>query len=173
MKSFKQYLKEADKKSYQIYCDMDGVLVDFIGGIQKTLRIPREPNQDEIEQFLSTLEGSSVDWWAGLDWQDGGKQLWSVLKDLKVEVLTACPNQCKMQPSVKKGKKKWCKENLKMSSGVNVTTRKGKVKFAAPSHILIDDYIKNCKAWEAAGGFAIHHTDPRKTVKALKDKLLG
>ena len=55
MKSFKQYLKEADKKSYKIYCDMDGVLVDFMGGIMQTLNITREPKQKEIETFLSTL----------------------------------------------------------------------------------------------------------------------
>ena len=78
-----------------------------------------------------------------------------------------------MQPSVIKGKKLWCKNNLKMTSGINVTTRKGKVKFAAPTHILIDDYIKNCNEWKAAGGFAIYHRSPNKTVKELKDIILG
>ena len=173
MKSFKQYLKEADKKSYKIYCDMDGVLVDFMGGIMQTLNISREPNQKEIETFLSTLEGSSVDWWANLEWQEGGKQLWSVLKELNVEILTACPDQCNMQPSVKKGKKIWCKDNLKMSSGINVTTRKGKTKFVAPSHILIDDYIKNINEWKRAGGIGIHYRTPKQTAKELKDIILG
>ena len=46
MISFKKFLEEAKAKgkpSYKIYCDMDGVLVDFIGGIMKTLHISREP----------------------------------------------------------------------------------------------------------------------------------
>ena len=173
MRSFKDFLKEEEKKSYKIYCDMDGVLCDFISGIMKALNIAREPSQDEIEEFLGTFEGSSIDWWANLDWQPGGKQLWRVLKELNTEILSACPNQCKMQPSVIKGKKLWCKNNLKMTSGINVTTRKGKVKFAAPTHILIDDYIKNCNEWKAAGGFAIYHRSPNKTVKELKDIILG
>ena len=45
MKSFKEFLAEEEKKSYQVYCDMDGVLVDFIGGVMKELNIKREPNQ--------------------------------------------------------------------------------------------------------------------------------
>ena len=176
MISFKKFLEEAKAKgkpSYKIYCDMDGVLVDFIGGIMKTLHISREPNQDEIAEFLATLEGSSVDWWANLDWQEGGKKLWGLLKQLNVEILTACPNQCKMQPNVKKGKKKWCKDNLKMTGGINVTTRRGKVRFVGETHILIDDYIKNVNEWKAAGGLAIHHRDPRRTAKELKDIILG
>ena len=42
MKSFKQFLAEEEKKkSYQVYCDMDGVLVDFIGGIKSELNLKR------------------------------------------------------------------------------------------------------------------------------------
>ena len=173
MKSFRQYLEEADKKSYKIYCDMDGVLVDFLNGIMSKLHLAKEPNVDEIEEFLSTLEGSSSDWWSGLAWQAGGKQLWNVLKELNTEILTACPVQCKLQPNVIKGKRLWCKKNLKKTDGINITTRRGRLKFAAPSHILIDDKIKNCNEWKAVGGFAIHHRSPKQTVKELKDKLLG
>jgi len=174
MISFKQFLKEAkEKSSYKIYCDMDGVLVDFIGGLMETLNISREPFQDEIETFLSTLEGSSIDWWANLGWQEGGKKLWTLLRELNTEILTACPSQCKMQPSVKKGKKKWCKKNLKISSGINVTTRRGKVRFVAKDHILIDDYIKNINEWKRAGGIGIHHRTPQQTAKELKDIILG
>jgi len=174
MISFKQFLKEAaGAPAYKIYCDMDGVLVDFMGGIMKTLNKSKEPNQDEIEQFLSTLEGSSVDWWANLDWQVGGKKLWGLLSQLNTEILTACPSQCKMQPNVIKGKKKWCKKNLKISTGVNVTTRRGKIRFVGENHILIDDYIKNVNEWKAAGGRAIHHSDPRRTAKELRDIILG
>ena len=176
MISFKQFLKEAKAKgkpSYKIYCDMDGVLCDFVGGIMETLNLARHPFQDEIDTFLSTLEGSSVDWWANLDWQEGGKKLWILLRELNTEILTACPSQCKMQPNVKKGKKKWCKKNLKMSTGINVTTRRGKVRFVGERHILIDDYIKNVNEWKQAGGIAIHHRSPRQTAKELKDIILG
>ena len=52
MKSFKEFLEEEKKKSYQVYCDMDGVLVDFIGGIKSELNLKREPNQKEIDSYF-------------------------------------------------------------------------------------------------------------------------
>ncbi len=176
MISFKQFLKEVKTKGkpvYKIYCDLDGVLVDFLGGVQETLHLPKTPDQYEIDEFLATLEGSSVDWWASLDWTEDGKKLWGLLKELNTEILTACPNQCKLQPNVIKGKKKWCKKNLKMSTGVNVTTRRGKLRFVGENHILIDDYLKNVNEWKQAGGKGIHYRTARQTAKELKDIILG
>lgn len=172
MKTYRQFIAEAKKPTYQIYCDLDGVLVDFIGGVMQKLRISREPYQDEIDDFLSTLEGSSWKWWSTLDWAEGGKKLWDTLKDLNTEILSACPNKCTYQPNVVKGKRMWVSKNLKMNSGVNITTRKGKVKFIGKNTILIDDYIKNVNEWKAKGGIAIHHRgNPKATIKQLIDIL--
>ena len=35
-------------------------------------------------------------------------------------------------------------------------------------NILIDDYIKNIREWEAKGGIGILHTDVGKTISELK-----
>jgi len=35
-------------------------------------------------------------------------------------------------------------------------------------NVLIDDYIKNIKEWEAKGGIGIHHTNVSKTITDLK-----
>ncbi len=171
MISFKQFLKE--RASYKVYCDMDGVLCDFIDGVQQELHISRQPYQDEIDDFLSTKYGSSKEFWSGLDWQDGGKKVWDTLKDLNTEILSACPNNCKMQPSVIRGKKMWCQKKLGISTGVNITTRKGKLKFVGPKNILIDDYIKNINEWKAKGGIGIHHRNARATLVELKNILIG
>lgn len=173
MKSFKKFLEEEKKKSYQIYCDMDGVLVDFMDGIMQELHISREPYQDEIDTFLSTKYGSSKEFWGKLSWMSDGKKLWDTLKDLNTEILTACPSNCKMQPSVERGKRIWCKNNLRITSGINVTTRKGKMKFVGDKTILIDDYIKNVNKWKAKGGIGIHHRSARTTLVELKNILLG
>jgi len=174
MISFAQFLKEEKgKSSYKIYCDMDGVLVDFIGGIIKELKLRREPYQDEIDYFLTTTYGSSVRFWSRLPWMPDGKKLWTLLKQLNTEILSACPSNCEMQPSVKKGKIKWCKQNLKISTGINITTRQNKVRFVGKNNILIDDYIKNINEWKRAGGKAIHHRSARQTAQELKDIILG
>ena len=171
MKSFKEYLEE--KASYKIYVDMDGVLVDFIAGVMKELRINREPYQDELDTFLSTAYGSTKKFWSTLPWMSDGKKLWNTLKDLNTEILSACPYKCKIQPSVVAGKRMWIKKNLKMSKGINITSRRGKVKFVAPKHILIDDYIKNIEQWKAAGGIGILHKNSMSTLSELKKLLLG
>ena len=174
MITFKDFLKEENKKSYQIYCDLDGVLVDFIGGVKKALGITtRELKQDEIDTFLATLFGSSKEFWSGLAWTSDGKKLWNTLKDLNTEILTACPSNCKMQPSVERGKRMWIQKNLKISKGINVTTRRGKVKFAGNKHILIDDYIKNINDWKSKGGIGIHHKSAAASLTELKNILLG
>ena len=36
------------------------------------------------------------------------------------------------------------------------------------SNILIDDYIKNIKEFNAKGGIGIHHTDTGKTLRTQK-----
>ena len=35
-------------------------------------------------------------------------------------------------------------------------------------NVLVDDYIKNIKEWEAKGGIGIHHTSVPKTINDLK-----
>ena len=171
MISFKQFLKE--RASYKIYCDMDGVLVDFLGGVMRELDISNIPSQDEIDNFLSTLQGSSKTFWSELEWMSDGKKLWDTLKDLNTEILSACPSNCRVQPNVEKGKRLWCKKNLGISKGINISTRKDKVNFANKKHILIDDYIKNINEWKRAGGIGIHHRTARATLVELKNILIG
>tara|TARA_B100000029_G_C17381571_1_gene889950 strand:- start:95 stop:610 length:516 start_codon:yes stop_codon:yes gene_type:complete len=171
MKSFKQFLQE--KASYKVYCDMDGVLVDFLGGVAKEIGIKKEPDQFQIDEFLASYRGSHKEFWSNLEWTDDGKKLWDTLKDLNTEILSACPNKCTFTPNVVKGKKLWCKKKLGISRGINITTRKGKLKFVGPKNILIDDYIKNVNEWKAKGGIGIHHRNARASLVELKNILLG
>lgn len=171
MKSFREYLEE--KASYKIYVDLDGTLVDFIAGVMKELRINREPYPDELDTFLSTAYGSTKKFWSSLLWMPDGKKLWNTLKDLNTEILSACPNKCSNTPSVVAGKRIWVKKNLKLSKGINITTRRGKLKFVGPKHILIDDYMQNINEWKGAGGIAIHHKNAASTLAQLKKILLG
>ena len=168
-------LTEASKDDLpEIYCDLDEVLVNFLGGIMEELHLRRKPEQDEIDDFLATAYGSSIRFWSRLGWMPDGRKLWDTLKDLNTEILTACPHNCQMQPSVVKGKKVWCAKNLNLHQGVHVPAlRKGKMKYAGENHILIDDYIKNINEWTAKGGIGIHHKSARKTLVELKKILLG
>ena len=71
----------------------------------------------------------------------------------------------------RKGKKQWLSKNAKPTGTVHLVQRADKQKYATTNgkpNILIDDYIKNIKEWENAGGIGVHHTSPTDTISQLK-----
>jgi 5'(3')-deoxyribonucleotidase len=166
MISFKEFNQEIT-----IFCDMDGVLVDFLGGIARHLN-KKEFEQGDIDKVLLTDAGTSKAWWVSLDILPDAKTLWKYISKYDVQVLSACPSICRDDKAVVSGKKAWIKKHLKPApSKVNIVQRKDKKTFASPNHILIDDHIKNINEWKSSGGVGILHTSSSKTIKQLK-KLL-
>ena len=54
---------------------------------------------------------------------------------------------------------------------INLVLREDKQKYATidgVQNILIDDYLKNIKQWEAKGGIGIHHINARTSINSLK-----
>jgi len=60
----------------EIYCDMDQVLVDFIGGAEEVIGMPfaQAEKDDRWEAIKNTK-----DFWANLDWMPGAKRLYSFI----------------------------------------------------------------------------------------------
>ena len=50
LENWREYLKEEQEFPYQIYCDMDGVLVDFIKGVVEQM------NKDIKDSSIQTKE---------------------------------------------------------------------------------------------------------------------
>ena len=67
---------------------------------------------------------------------------------------------------------KWLKKNTKFKNAdIHLVMRSQKQVYAMTKgkpNVLIDDYIKNIKEWEAKGGIGIHHTNVGKTISELK-----
>ena len=172
MKSFKEF-KKLNKKEITIFCDMDGVLVDFLDGIARHLG-KKEFEQGDIDKVLLTDAGNSKEWWVALDRMPDAKTLWKYISQYDIQILSACPSICSDDKAVIAGKKTWVKKHLKPSpSKVNIVQRKDKKTFAAPNHILIDDHIKNTRDFDSAGGVGIVHTSAIKTIKQLKSLVSG
>ena len=172
MITFKEF-KKLNKNKITIFCDMDGVLVDFIGGITRHLG-KKTVEQGDIDKVLLSGVGTSKGWWAALDPLSDAKTLWKYISQYDIQILSACPSVCSDDRAVIAGKKAWVKKHLKPSpSKVNIVQRKDKKTFAAPNHILIDDHIKNIRDFESGGGVGIHHTSAIKTIKQLKSLVSG
>ena len=177
MQTFKKYLNEIDVPRYrggnkpEVYCDMDGVLVNLYKGIHKLLG-KTDVSQKEMDAFFHSEAGSSTSFWATLPWQRDGKVLWKQLQRYDTHILSACPSVCGNDKAVIKGKTMWCKTNLGIhTSRIHVVQRREKKDFAKKGVILVDDNKKTCGEFAAAGGIAIYHTGSNKSIKQLKKEL--
>ena len=168
MKIFTEFLETTE-----IYCDMDGVLVNLYAGIKKHLGT-QKLNQGIMDDFFNSDVGKSAEFWANCPWESGGKQLWKYINQFDTHILSACPSICHQDKNVIKGKTQWCLINLKIdTSKIHIVQRNEKKDFAAGNKVLIDDRDKNIREWESAGGTGILHKNTNSTLKQLKGMVSG
>ena len=149
----------------EIYCDMDMVLVNFVGRAEELIG-DKFTNVDK-ETRWGAIRGKK-DFWHTLDWMPGAERMWKLINKYDANILSAYSTR---DPNSRPGKKVWLKKNAKPKGDVLLVQRADKKKYAITDgkpNILIDDYIKNIKEWESAGGIGIHHTSPSNTISQLK-----
>lgn len=151
-------------KQYKIYCDLDGVLVDFIKGYYDLTGIDISGFHRNDKKFWDPLTKAGYKFWINLEWTKDGKELWNYIKKYNPELLSA-PSR---DDSSRVGKKDWVKREL---PDVHLILRSAKHKkdFASPTSILIDDRIDNINGWVEAKGIAIHHKNTKDTIQKLKE----
>ncbi len=189
MESWRQYLNEGDQ-TYQIYCDMDGVLVDFEGGAVKYItnklqsgeaeELKAELGRDFIEKkdinknrsvrkFMYKELEHHADYWRDLEWTPDGKKLWSHIAPYNPYILTS-----PMGKGSEIGKQEWIDKNLNPPPPEKIFMHHDKYTRATTNgkpNILIDDFSKNTIPWADAGGIAILHTSTAKTIQELEEIL--
>lgn len=163
--------EEKKPKKYYIFCDMDGVLVDFDKGYENltgkhTKHADVQDSKvfwDTFRQSLEDKNTSEKDYWSKLDWMPDGKQLWDYIKPYTPYVLTA-PSK---NPESKEGKREWV-ERLDNMKNIYFRPAKFKADFAGKNKILIDDREDTIKSWRTNGGIGILHTSAADTIEQLK-----
>ena len=166
MKNLMELTEASSDDLPDIYCDLDMVLVDFMKGADEVSGGSFvSTDKDERWNKINQTKG----FWANLDWMPGGRRLYQFIARYDPHVLSAYSGR---DPSSKNGKMKWLNKHTKFNrSKINLVRRAEKKKFATTKgkpNILIDDYLKNIKEWEAKGGIGIHHTNISKTLGELK-----
>ena len=177
--------KEMEEKKYVIFCDMDGVLVDFDKGYKdltglSTKQADAQGKSEFWKLFGKSLKEKNISdksYWASLDWMPDGKQLWSYISPYNPYVLTApsvnfdipfeerykIENNQSMQ-----GKTEWV-QRLPNLRKLYFRSAQRKADFAGPNKILIDDRKDTIDSWNANGGIGILHTSAANTIKQLQD----
>ncbi len=160
-------------QSFQLFVDMDGVLVSFASGVKNVVGDSMATSEkSDFWKILHNFPEKEVsEWWTNLEWAPGGKELWSYVSNFQPSILSAPDMNKKYREACEKGKAAWIKKNLRPQPAqmiFQVNKEKNAHKFA----ILIDDRTKNTVPWEATGGVAILHEtgNAKKTIKELQER---
>lgn len=156
-----------------VYLDMDGVIVDFVRGINKELEISEYAKKwdwwtDNGFTFQDVNERCTFRFWRNLEWMhDGHDILREVAKYFKLEqiYLLTYPMPNIESPT---GKWIWIRNNIPEYYKRTIITQASKTLLAKPDCLLIDDKDENVEEFIAAGGDAI--LVPRPWNKLHKDK---
>lgn len=156
--------------NFKIYCDLDGVLVDFRRGYKDLTGKEPPPLNAKIDkrEFWKAIDNAGASFWADLNWTKDGVALWTYIEPYNPEILSSPSNSF----SSEEGKQLWMDKNLP-NVKLNLEQSESKQVYAEPNAILIDDRPDICQRWNEAGGIAIHHTSTENTIKKLQDLGLG
>lgn len=102
----------------KIYCDLDGVLVDFERGVMSLLQTP---SSCLIKGTMWKHIARADAFYENLDWMEDGKRLWQEIRHLKPDILTGVP-----YPKASRIEKfNWCKRELGLSDAQHVDMAAG------------------------------------------------
>jgi hypothetical protein len=184
-KKDKEMREKMGGKKPVIFCDMDGVLVDFDEGYKELTGVTTQHADSQGKNefwglFRDSLRNKDISersYWANLDWMSDGKQLWDYIKDYNPYVLTApsvnfdipFEERYKMENNQSmQGKTEWV-QRLPNMRKIYFRSAARKADFAGPNKILIDDRKDTIDSWNANGGIGILHTSTANTIKQLQE----
>ncbi len=162
-----------DGKVKKIYCDLDGVLVDFVKLARQWVPGWEEDNvpgrSKKLDgQLWGRIGGRSkkgIAFWGQMDPMPDAMELWHYIKKYNPEILSATGHVGNPIPE----KQEWVKKHLGDVPVHLVQKAVLKAQYAAPGFVLIDDKRKAIDPWIAAGGIGILHTSAADTIRQLKE----
>ena len=162
-----------------VYLDMDGVLADFFGGVEKMYgvehwkQLTSDKTKDLKQEVINRIQGT--DFFATLPKFDSAGELISMVKEFtggKFSINTS-PLRGDHENSTKY-KKLWIQNNIEQPDDIIVTGRKesyAKDKASGTPNILIDDRPVNIQRWQGAGGYGILYQANRDSLDKVKKGL--
>ena len=151
----------------RLYVDLDGVLTDFIGDLQK--KFP-DSYEGMPENLMWQRIHSISHFWDSMSWKSDGKALWNAVKNMRPIILSALT---KSDLRVKPGKLIWLARNLPGVPKILVPKAIEKQRYARKDAILIDDLLSNIEQWVGKGGIGIWHHNTNDTLARLENILEG
>ena len=182
-----EQIDENNKKLYNenmnnkpvVYLDMDGVLADFFGGVEKLYGVSHwkeltsDKTKDLKQEVINKITGT--DFFATLPKFPTADALIDMVKKFTGGnySINTSPLRGDHENSAKY-KKVWISNNIPAPDEIVVTGRKesyAKDKASGTPNILIDDRPVNVQRWQAAGGYGILYQANRDSLTKVKDAL--
>jgi len=158
----KEFIKNHDPDLYRMIDEAE----KEAGGLVNAELIRINSPYRKIRDLMKRLVTHNVEFWANLDWIEGGPQIWDAIKDYDPYILSA---PMKNSEKCKEGKRQWVQKNLKpVPKKIILDDDKGNyTHFRDKTGLLIDDMFFNIKDYRDAGGKAIWSKNWRRTIKIL------
>ena len=162
-----------------VYLDMDGVMADFFGGIEKLYGVKhwkeltsdrtKDLKADVIKRITGTNFFETLPKIASTD------QLIKMVKDFTDGTFSICSSPLRGDnENSAKWKKVWISKNIEQPEEIIITGRKESYavnKQTKQPNILIDDRPINIQKWQSAGGFGILYQANRDSLSKVKSEL--
>jgi nicotinic acid mononucleotide adenylyltransferase len=164
-----------------VYLDMDGVLADFFGGVEKLYgvehwkQLTNDKTKDLKKEVIDRITGT--DFFATLPKFNTADGLIDMVKQFTGGTFSINTSPLRGDhENSGKYKKVWISNNIEAPAEIIVTGRKetyAKNKASGTPNILIDDRPVNIQKWQAAGGYGILYQANKdqltKVQKGLED----
>lgn len=169
-----------------IFCDMDGVLVNFYDGvILATGKHIDKVRGEERNALVKKIFDTGEQFWINLKPLPDYLELWNFIKPYNPYILTACPHKNGRERGILSqnvvryahdGKLAWVNKYTPVpQSHFLVVDREHKSNYATSikhgqvlSNILIDDTEQNIKEWRRNRGIGILHKNALSSVIELR-----
>jgi len=175
----KLYNENMEDAKPTVYLDMDGVLADFFGGVEKMYgvehwkELTNDKTKDLKKEVIDRITGT--DFFATLPKFQTADALIDMVKNFtggKFSINTS-PLRGDHANSAKY-KKIWIQNHIEQPDDIVVTGRKesyAKDKGTGTPNILIDDRPINIQRWQGAGGYGILYQANRDSLDKVKKAL--
>ena len=178
MNNEKLYTEQMKKKPI-VYIDMDGVLADFFGGVEKLYgvghwkELSKDNKLDLKQEVINRITGT--DFFATLPEFPGADQLITMVKKFTGSSFSILTSPLRGDHEVSsKYKKLWIEQHIENPAQTIITGRKESYatdKASGTPNILIDDRPVNIERWQGAGGYGILYQANRDPLSKVKTAL--
>jgi 5'(3')-deoxyribonucleotidase len=162
-----------------VYVDMDGVLADFFGGVEKLYGVDHwkqlvsDKTKDLKQEVITRITGT--DFFKTLPKFPTADNLIATVKEFTGGTFSILSSPLRGDhENSANGKRFWLQQNIEAPNQIIITGRKesyAKDKRTGVSNILIDDRPKNLNRWKASGGYGILYQANRNPISKVKTEL--